>query len=227
MKKILTLLYGISLCLLPVLGRSQGIESGQSMISVYGGLGTALQKSGLELDGESLSWGNIGGEAGLSYLWFPQAQVGIGADLRLASFRGSQLIRRDVPGWWHWHTFESDLEMSTLQLMGAGRINVNPSSSVRLYFPFGAGIVLSEGSIKYTWDGEVFDSEDELDTSFGWYAGVGLEFDASDRLAWGIEARYNAFTYDYNGLADYHARTLSGQKTEHSYISLTLHLSFK
>lgn len=226
MNKILTALCIIGMSMLPTLSRSQGIESGQSMISLYGGLGTALQKSGLETNRENLSWGNIGGEIGLSYFWFPEAHVGIGADFSLAGFQGSEIFQRDVPGWWHWHTFESDMEMNTLHLMAAGRFNINPASNLRLYFPFGAGIVFTEGKIRYMWDGKEIDKESELDTSFGWYAGIGLEFDSSDRLAWGIEARYNSFRYDYNGLADYHG-LWNGKEIEQSYISLTLHLSFK
>ena len=226
MKKILRMFSLVGMLMFPALGQAQGIEDGQSMFSLYGGLGTALQKSGLEVDGENLSWGNIGGEVGISYFWFPQAHVGIGADLRLASFQGSEIFNRDVPGRWHWHTFESDMELHTLQLMGAGRINVNPSSPVRLYFPFGAGLVLTEGEISYTWDAQKIDSESDLGTSFGWYAGIGLEFDSSDHLSWGLEARYNSFKYDYGGLSDYHG-LWEGKETEHNYISLTLNLRFK
>ncbi len=226
MNKILTALCIIGMSMLPTLSRAQGIESGQSMISLYGGLGAALQKSGLEADRENLSWGNIGGEVGLSYFWFPDAHLGFGADLNLAGFQGSEIFHRDVPGWRHWHTFESDMEMNMLNLMAAGRLNVNPDSPIRLYFPFGAGIVFTEGEIRYMWDGKEIDNESELGTSFGWYAGIGLEFDQSDHLAWGIEARYNSFWYDYTDLADYHRRW-NGKETEQSYISLTLNIRFK
>ena len=86
MKKIIALLMVCGMCILPSTGQAQGIESGDSTFSIYGGVGTALQKSGLNVDGKDLSWGNIGGEFGLSYLYFTSPYLGFGADVHYAGF---------------------------------------------------------------------------------------------------------------------------------------------
>ncbi|MBR4592692.1 MAG: outer membrane beta-barrel protein [Elusimicrobiaceae bacterium] len=239
MKRILTIGLLVGIFVFPGVGQAQGIEGGQRLWSIYGGLGTALQKSGLEVDGKNLSWGNIGGELGLSYLYFPSEYFGMGIDLRYAGFQGSEHYD-ETPGWWYRYTFESDFEMHTLQLMAAGRINLNPGSSVRLYIPFGAGAVLSDGSMTYTWGREFYSYYDDTlyhedcyenteraaDVSFGWYAGVGLEFDSNGKITWGLEARYNSFRYDYGRLAEDVRGALLGKDTEHSYISLVFKLNF-
>ena len=238
MKKILAMLFVISTVVFPAAGWAQGIESGQSMWSIYGGLGTALERSALEIDGQNFSWGNLGGEVGLSYLYFPSEYFGLGIDMRYAGFKGSG-SSEPVPWSWYWDSFEKDLEMHTLQLMAAGRLNVNPGSQVRLYVPFGAGIVLSEGMMEYTLSREYYSYYDHTyyeetlsscdsahDYSFGWYAGVGLEFATGGRAVWGLEARYNSFRYDYGRLADDVGGQVIGKDTEHSYISLLLKISF-
>ena len=239
MKKFLATLFVVSIVIFPAAGQAQGIEAGQSMWSIYGGLGTALEKSDMEMEGKNLSWGNLGGEIGLSYLYFPSEYFGLGVDLRWAGFKGSD--SSEPAFWsWYWDSYEEELEMHTLQLMASGRLNLNPGSQVRLYVPFGAGLVLSEGRMAYTlsrvyysyydhayYEETVTDYDDAHDTSFGWYAGVGLEFAAGERAVWGLEARYNSFRYDYGRLADDVGGQVIGKDTKHSYISLVLKISFK
>ncbi len=219
MKKVINLLFVLGIFLFPVKGFSQGIYSGQSLVTVYGGVGTALEKSGMELDGKRISWGNIGGEMGLSYLYFPTPFLGLGVDVHYAGFQGSDTLEY-LEGRHHWHTFETDFEMHTLQLMAAGRVNLNPNSYVRFYIPFGAGLVLSEGEIKYRWDDYPCETEDyDYDASFGWYAGLGVEFPAGDSRSWGLEARYNAFRYDDGLLAADVGGDIVGKTSNHSYLS--------
>lgn len=210
----------------PVTGLAYGIEDGESMFSLYGGLGSAMQSSGMEVDGRDLSWGNFGGELGFSYLYFPSAYLGIGADLRYAGFQGSDTVE-DVPGYWYWHTFESDFETNTLQLMAAGRINLNPGSAVRLYLPFGAGAVLANESMTYRWDDSYEWKESSSQVTFGWYAGVGLEFAQGDRSAWSLEARYNTFRYDDSKFADRIGGFATGRDSQHSYVSIVASVKFK
>ena len=225
MKKIIMSLLGIGMCLFPTAGFAQGIESGDSLVSIYGGVGTALQKSGLNIDGKDLSWGNIGGELGLSYLYFPSAYFGIGADIHYAGFQGSTSVDY-VPGYWYWHTFKSDFTMHSLHAMAIGRININPASRVRLYIPFGAGIAGSLANMEYTVDDYTVNNDLDYDASFSWYAGLGLEFELNNRTAWSLEARYSSFSYDYSGIADYHVSHVTGKRTENNYVSLVVSLKF-
>ena len=226
MKKLLTtlLLGGMILCSLQV--RAQGIEAGSSMVSLYAGFGSALEKSDIEINGDNLSWGNIGGELGLSYLFFPTPYLGLGADIRYAGFQGSEKTEYWA-GYWYWHTLESDFETHTLQLMASGRININPDSNVRLYIPFGGGVVFSRGIMEYKWDDYIYDTETDSSTSLGWYAGVGIEFDTAERFAWGLEARYNTFRYDDTRLAQDIGGRSSGQEKARSYVSVAIKVSFK
>ena len=226
MKRFLTLLLLGSLFMLTAPVRAQGIESGTSMVSFYGGLAFGLEKSGIELEGKNLSWGNAGGELGLSYLFFPTPYFGLGADLRYAGFQGSEKTEYRA-GYWYWHTLESDFETHTLQLMASGRINLNPGATVRLYIPFGAGAVFSRGLMEYTWDDYSYDTETASNTSLGWYAGVGVEFDSTDRFAWGLEARYNAFRYDDTDLAHDIGGAVINDNQNRSYVSVALKVSFK
>ena len=226
MKKKLMMVLAAVLVFFPAKIFGQGIESGQSMVSLYGGLGSAMEKSDMEIDGKRFAWGNVGAELGLSYLYFPSSYLGLGVDLHYAGFQGSDTLE-DVPGWWYWHTFESDFEMHTFQIMGAGRLNINPQSSVRLYVPFGAGVVFAQGRMDYKWDGYCEYTQTDTNTSLGWYAGIGIEFDTNERFAFGLEARYNSFRYDYNGLASDVGGDVVGKNTNHDYVSLLLSFRFK
>lgn len=225
MKKILVLLAVLGMCFFSGQSRAQGIESGQSAIDFYLGVGSALQKSGMEVDGQNLSWGNVGGDAGLSYLFFPTPYLGLGADIHFAGFQGSESFE-EVPGWRHWHTLETDFEMGTIHVMGIGRININPGSSVRLYIPFGAGVALSKSSMTYRWDDyDVYKAENS-DSSFSWYAGIGLEFETNNRYTWGIEARYNAFEHNYEDLTPLVHGHIVNTNPERNYVSLVFKAQF-
>lgn len=226
MKKIMVLLMMLGMCAFPCTSKAQGIESGDSMFSIYGGVGTALQKSGLNVGGKDLSWGNIGGEFGLSYLHFLSPYFGFGADVHYAGFQGSESTDYK-PGYWYWHTLKSDFEMHSMHVMGIGRVNLNPGSRVRVYVPFGAGVAVSLGKMEYKWDDYVINTNQDVDISFSWYAGLGVEFEQNDRLSWSIEGRYNSFSYDYAEIADYHIANMTGRRTENNYVSLVVSLRFK
>jgi len=225
MKKIWMVGLLAVLLLSPLKSSAQGITAGQSTGSIYLGLGSALGKSDLEVDGKNLSWGNIGAEGGLSYIYFPNEFIGLGVDLHFAGFKGSQRLE-DVPGWWRWHTLKTEFNMNTTQLMAIGRLNLNPSSPVRMYIPFGAGVVLSEAKMKYLWDNREVYKEEDYNVSPGWYVGLGIEFDTNNALTWGVEFRYNSFQYDYSDFADFvGGRTISNNK-ERNYVSVVATLRF-
>ncbi len=225
MKKILMLLIMVGMCFCSGKSMAQGIEGGESVANFYMGLGSALQKSGMEVDGQNLSWGNIGGDAGLSYLYFVSPYLGLGADIHYAGFQGSESFE-DVPGRWYWHTFETDFEMHTMHIMGIGRINLNPGSSLRLYIPFGAGIALSEGRMRYKWDDYDMYQAESYDSSFSWYAGIGLEFETNNNVTWGIEARYNAFEHNYQDLTYLVGGHVVDTNPERNYVSLVFKAQF-
>ena len=225
MKKVLTVCLLVGMFFFPAKSFSQGIESGQSAANFYIGFGTALNKSGLEVDGQDLSWGNIGGGAGFSYLYSPTPYFGLGADIHMEGFQGSESFE-DVRGRWHWHTFSSDFEMYTMHLMGVGRININPGSRVRLYIPFGAGIALSESRMTYRFDDHKMYDERNYDSSFSWYAGLGLEFETDNGRAWGLEARYNAFEHSYEDLKYYVGGKIINDDAKREYVSLVLKFQF-
>ena len=117
--------------------------------------------------------------------------------------------------------------MHSLHVMGIGRVNLNPGSRVRVYVPFGAGVAVSLAKMEYKWDDHVVNTDPDVDTSFSWYAGLGVEFEQNDRLSWSIEGRYNSFSYDYKGIADYHVSNVTGRRTENNYVSLVVSLRFK
>ena len=226
MKWIRNIFWIVSICFFSSISPAQAIQRGEDTVSVYGGLGTALQKSGLEIDGKRLSWGNIGTELGFSYFYFPSEYMGIGVDVHYAGFQGSK--RSDeVPGRRHWHCFSSDFDMHTFHIMGAERINLNPQARIRFYIPLGAEIAFAKGKMQYMWDDHVIDTQTSLDRSFSWYAGLGFEFDQNSHWAWGIEARYNSFHYDYSGLAGRVEGKTARNNNEHSYISLVIKFQFK
>ncbi len=225
MKKLGMLFCMLCMSLMPGLSRAQGIENGDSMLSVYLGVGSAVNKSGLEVEGKNLSWGNIGWEGGLSYLYFPVSFLGMGVNIRYAGFQGSNNVEY-IPGHWHWHTLESKMQTHTLQLMGAGRINLNPASSVRVYMPFGAGLVLTNSLMTYTWDDYYEQREHSLDTSFGWYAGVGVEFEQRNGAAWAIEARYNTFRYKDSYFAERIGAVPTAKNSSYNYVSLSVSYNF-
>lgn len=215
----------VGMFLFPAKSFAQGIENGQAVGNFYLGVGSALNKSGMEVDGQDLSWGNVGVDTGFSFLYFPSSFLGIGAEIRYAAFQGSETLEY-VPGWWYWHTLETDFDLNTIHIMGTGRLNINPHSQIRLYVPFGAGIALSKGSMSYKWDGHEYYSSENYDTSFSWYAGIGLEFETESGLAWGIEARYNAFEHDYEDLIPYVGGHIVETNPERKYVSFMLKLQF-
>ena len=206
-------------------GMAQGIQSGDTQGSVDVWLGSALEKSDLEIDGKRLSWGNLGAGLGMSYLYFPEAHLGLGLGFQYTNFQGSDSIDY-IPGRWFWHTLESDFETDTLHLMAQGRININPSSAVRVYLPFGVGAGVSVGTMTYTWDDLFEDEYLAANFSWGWYGGIGVEFAQSDRSAWSIEARYNTFRFDDRDFADQIGAVVL-DNNRHSYVSLAVKFSFK
>ncbi len=217
----------ISMLFFPLTAMGQGVDAGQTFFSLYGGLSAGLQRTGIEFAGEKdFAWGNFGGELGFSVQNFVNPYLSIGGDLRLSGFAGS-----DKEFFvWHGHHLDDyrvELDTSLMHLMAAGRLYLNPEGTTRLYIPFGAGLTLTNGEIKYIENDYYETSRDHTSASLGYYAGLGWEVDLGANYAFGIEGRYNSFTYDMGDLASkVGVDTTIGEK-RYSYVSLALTFSFR
>ena len=222
------LLFLISLLLIvPLSASAEGIEAGQNKVNLYFESAFGLDRTGVEFtEGKDYAWGNVGFGMGLSYFYYPTSYIGIGIDGSIKGFRGTQQEEWFQHGH-HWHCDESELSMQQFQILGATRLYLNPESRVRLYVPLGAGISVVNGEIEYKSD-DYWDRYDNnyATSSFTYYAGVGLEFEANNGLVMGLEARYNAFDYNMGKLADRVGVPSSVGKEKYEYVSLSFTLGF-
>ena len=86
--------------------------------------------------------------------------------------------------------------------MLSARFTLNPQNRFRLYVPVGAGLVSSKQKMKVD-SGSLHYHKSATDNSFGWFIGAGLESDIGHSgWSWGLEARLNGFSYDYDKLTD-------------------------
>lgn len=204
-----------------------GIDSGDFMFSLYGGLGSGLQKTGVEFAGEKdFAWGNFGGEMGLSGMYFSNPYLGLGADIHFSGFAGSEKEFWSK-GEYHWHNYKMDLSTSLLQIMGVGRLYLNPEGNSRLYIPFGAGFTVTNSEFGYTEDDWYHAKRDYTSASLGYYVGLGWEVDWQENSSFGLEARYNSFRYDMSNLAARVGVDSPVGEKDYSYFSLVFTLSFR
>lgn len=197
------------------------LEVGQHMIGGRVGLGFQLQNSGITYSnyGDTLDWGTLGDEWGLSYYYNVEEHIGLGADLSLASFDGGDV-----------NLFGSgdDEEMSArlFNAMLSARFTLNPQQRFRFYVPVGAGLVSSKQKMEVN-SNSLHYSKSATDNSFGWFIGAGLESDIGHNgWSWGLEARLNGFSYDYDKLTDGAPAPIASKGNRNlSYMSFQLRIS--
>ena len=191
-----------------------GIEEGNWLVSLYGGAGTYLTgKTHINyttIDADRvILW-----SAGISGIYFINRYLGFGIGLELdqapeTDRKGHESYSKSYR---EFGTVESKVSLQKALLLG--RLNLNPAHSARLYVPFGLGYayikdkqknqgVILNGYSSYN----ISCDRTKTDTTLVYFAGLGLEFDLTERVSLGLEGRYNMFKYDdesftyINGLA--------------------------
>lgn len=208
--------------------QAEGITAGTQLVNGYLGGAAPLQDAGLGdvyyHDGaytfriNDLDWGDAGVTFGASYLYFLNDYFGLGGEVSGSVFGEAEYDTYSVAG--H-STIKSS--MNTVNAMAVGRVNVNPQSRVRVYFPFGLGLTSAKGKIKLdTPMGD--DSTDGTTTSFGYFVGAGVEADlGQSNWVLGGEIRYQGFQFD---TAKYDIDGISG-KEDYSYLSFMAKVGYK
>lgn len=208
--------------------KAEGITAGTQLVNGYLGGAAPLQDAGLGdvyyHDGaytfrvNDLDWGDAGVTFGASYLYFLNDYFGLGGEVSGSVFGEAEYDTYSRAG--H-STIKSS--MTTFNAMAVGRVNVNPQSRVRVYFPFGLGLTSAKGEIKLdTPMGD--DSTDGTTTSFGYFIGAGVEADlGQSNWVLGGEIRYQGFQFD---TAKYDIDGISG-KEDYSYLSFMAKVGYK
>jgi len=170
------------------------LEQGQHMLSIRTGLGFQLQNAGISYSSYEgrINWGTLGTEMGLSYYYLITPHLGLGAETWYGDYDGTNLT------WSVTNTADDSTQLFNAML--AARFTANPSSPVRIYFPFGAGLVAARQDLAIHYHGTNYEKK-KTDTSLGYFIGAGLEFDfGHSGWALGLESRYNTFWYDTDKL---------------------------
>lgn len=174
---------------------------------VGGSLGVAagLQNSGITYtaQGDKLDWGTVGMQAGFSYHYFLTDFLGVGAEISGGNFDGADK---------HWYSYSNKFRDRTrlLNLMVSARLTANPQNRLRFYAPFGAGWTVAQQELKINNEGISFHKE-ATDVSFGWFAGLGAEWDIWDEdWSAGVEMRYHTFRYNTNDVVQGAPVVISG-----------------
>ena len=216
MKKFLVFLVALFFTL-PLFAQ---IEQGQSMISGNLGLGFQLNNSGIQYSaaGSKLDWGSLGADYGLTYNYFVDKYIGVGAEISGGDYDGANLTFSNSD--------EANSSVHLFKAMLAVRLNANPESRFRFYIPFGAGFVSAKQDMDIDYLGTKYNNK-KTDNSFGWFLGAGLEFDVGGNgWSWGLESRYNVFTYDTDKLVkDAPAPIQGGGKRKYDYMNFMIRIS--
>lgn len=211
----LAVLIGIS-CVWPVWSHAQGIQAGDQFISVYAGAGGATNDTHLGLDfrddtgyplgqTKDFGWGDESVAFGAQYLYTVSPYWAFGAEYNANLFDGAAEELNAWGGSGQHMKAEADQDMDVHNLMAAGRFTLNPQGTFRFYIPFGAGIAFSKATVKNSfWEQNggaytsVSDSRSESSRSFTYYAGLGVEHRLAGQWLWGLEGRYQSFSFDYD-----------------------------
>lgn len=213
---------------------AQSLQKGDQMVSGFVGAGGALGNSGVkttsQLTGnatDTLDWGDESVSYGVQYLYALSPYFAIGAEYNGNRFDGSTYEEYS-----YWGSPKEqeiiDPDMDVHNFMAAGRFTFNPGAKTRVYIPFGVGVARAKATLDYSLDkvnGGVLQhtsgSQDESNTSFTYYVGLGVESHFSPHWLWGLEARYQAFEFDYGKFNDeWNKKTLD-------YVSILLKVGYK
>lgn len=224
MKKVvvLAILSVLFFGLAPV-AKATGIEAGTRFIGGYLGGASPLQDSGMREEGTAIDWGDTGIQSGISYVYFINEHLGVGAE-----FSGAVFAEAEYNFYGAGLDYENiKTSMILFNAMATARINLNPYNRVRVYIPFGLGFTSAEGKVKLAghesgryYKGEVTGNT----TSLGYFAGVGLEADLG-RSNWvlGGEVRYSGFQFD----TDEFFNGDGFGKKNYSYLSVLAKIGYK
>ena len=196
------------------------LEQGQHVVGVRAGLGFQLQNSGItySTSGSRTDWGTLGSDLALSYHYLLTEHFGLGAEVSAGTFDGGDF------------TFNSsdkiEDEARLINLMVTARYTFHPAKRVRFYIPFGAGLTIAKQKLDIDYLGNSY-SKEKTDNSFGWFAGLGLEFDLGHNgWSWGLEARYAAFWYDTDKLTQGAPGSIHGDGTRrYEYMMFSLNIN--
>jgi len=196
------------------------IEQGQHIVGGNLGLGFQLQNSGIQYSnsGSKLDWGTLGVDYGINYHYVLVPHFALGAEISGGSYDGADL------------TFSnSDKTNDTVKLfraMVSARLIANPESRARFYIPFGLGLNCADQDIEIDYSGAKYNGNKTYN-SLGWFLGAGLEFDVGNSgWSWGLETRYNVFTYDTDKLVSNAPAPITGDgKRKYEYMNFMLSIS--
>ena len=237
MKKrmFLAVLIGM-LCAYPAGVFAQGIEKGDQMVSVFLGGAAPLQDSGVNSEaitgdpvGNSvLDWGDGAASYGVQYMYAITPNFAIGAEYNGNNFGEAEYEREYFFNTNNWGEDEVDSKMNVQNFMVAGRYTFNPQANTRFYIPLGLGIASSKATFDYSYAemiGGVLDrdssSASKTSTSFAYYLGLGVEGTFNENWVWGVESRYQSFTFDYGKFSNEYG------KEDLSYFVLLFKLGYR
>lgn len=215
-------------------GYAQALQKGDQMVSAMVGFGGALGNSGVKAYSEltdrptdNLDWGDESVSYGVQYMYALSPYFAFGAE-----YNGNRFDGATYEEYFYWGSPKEqetiDPDMDVHNFMAVGRFTFNPAAKTRIYIPFGLGVASAKATLDYSldkvsggtlhhWEG----SQNERTTSFTYYIGLGLESHLSTQWLWGLEARYQAFEFDYGKFNDeWNKKTLD-------YISVLLKVSYK
>lgn len=171
------------------------LQPGTHRISGHLGLGFQLNNSGISYSQyrDTVDWGVLGGEWGLSYQYIWRPHLSVGAELGGGSFSGGDL---DLFG-------GSDDVSDTTHILNtwlAARLTLNPQHRMRWYIPLGVGMATVRQDIDIQ-TRRIHYQKKATDHSVAWFTGLGVEFDVGEKgWSWGLETRYHAFWYNTDKL---------------------------
>ncbi len=224
------------LCAWPMDGSAQGIEKGDQLVSVFLGGSAPLQESGVRsesITGDSLGnaeldWGDGAASYGVQYMYALTSHFAIGAEYNGNNFGEAEYEREYFFNTANWGEDEIDSKMNVQNFMVAARYTFNPQANTRFYIPLGLGIASSKATFDYNYaemSGGALDrdssSTSKTSTSFAYYLGLGMEGQINDNWVWGVEGRYQAFTFDYGKFSNEYG------KENLSYFALLFKLGYR
>lgn len=224
------------LCAWPVAASAQGIEKGDQLVSVFLGGAAPLNESGVNseaLTGDpianaELDWGDGALSYGVQYMYALTPHFAIGAEYNGNSFGDAEYERTYFASASNWGEDEVESKMNVQNFMVAGRYTFNPQANTRFYIPLGLGMASSKATFSLSYvemAGGLLDqdssSTSQRSTSFAYYIGLGMEGNFHNNWVWGLEGRYQAFTFDYGKFSDEYG------KEDLSYFALLLKLGYR